>query len=715
MYSKIFPYIRQPPFLKMWYWLLFVVALVAKSTSGNHDYDTTDDEGYDVLFGALDKDRTHTSVNDLFGASDNDRTHTSINDLFRALYNDGSRTSDNDHFGASSNDHIHTSVNEHFGASGNDRTHTLFNELFGASDNDRIHTPENTKFRASDNDGTHTSVNGGLITSAERNSIGYSNFDSSQTRTARVKYPNSGRPRHPHNDRSHTSVNVRFGTSDQDRNFRTGSYVATHDIPRSISSKTNSRDFINGRRVDSSDTNLLRTGVYDFRTSENTNDIDSVDSENDHSTGNGHFGVAGNGDFRVSDDGVFSISGDGDFRHSGNGYFRDSGEGSYRHLGNGDYSISSKGAVLISGIGNVYNEKETEKEGKLKLFQVINLNLSQMPQSPNSQPPRTTPKPHATHVIYPTVSSTTITTTSRTTTEEVIPEPPTAAEPNVTPTIFVDDSHTVTEVASPKEKASKCTTLNKADIILVMDASSSVGEANWVHQTDMAANITHYFHVGPDNVRFAALLFHRNPTKIFDLKDYTSHSSLEYNLKKVPYPRHSGTYTHEALNYIMTQNMFGTASGGRDDAPKLVIVMTDGKSNNPLRTLDEARKLKANGISIISVGIGRHLSYEELIGVASTQDNVIMATSYQALGDSLGSLVKLACQVTSEPPTAAEPNVTPTIFFDDSLTRTEEARSEEKVEIPPAPTAEQNEAPTFLLNYPITATEDAASAEQDAG
>lgn len=40
------------------------------------------------------------------------------------------------------------------------------------------------------------------------------------------------------------------------------------------------------------------------------------------------------------------------------------------------------------------------------------------------------------------------------------------------------------------------------------------------------------------------------------------------------------TITDKALNYIRKNSMFGTSAGGRRDATDLVILITDGVSNN---------------------------------------------------------------------------------------------------------------------------------------
>ncbi|XP_059171793.1 uncharacterized protein LOC131952884 [Physella acuta] len=133
---------------------------------------------------------------------------------------------------------------------------------------------------------------------------------------------------------------------------------------------------------------------------------------------------------------------------------------------------------------------------------------------------------------------------------------------------------------------------------------------NWNYQIQMAANITSYFAVGADEVRFAAMIFNSVPTKVFDLKDHLDHDSLAKALLALPHPTGYGSKTYIALQDITKKNMFGAEAGGRDDAPNNVIVVTDGGSDNREKTLGEAVKLKQANTTIIAVGVGPKPSQE---------------------------------------------------------------------------------------------------------
>lgn len=59
-------------------------------------------------------------------------------------------------------------------------------------------------------------------------------------------------------------------------------------------------------------------------------------------------------------------------------------------------------------------------------------------------------------------------------------------------------------------------------------------------------------------------------------------------------------------------------AGHRYNAPRIAIVITDGKSQHKSRTLKAARNLKNAGVKIFSVGIGSGIDWSEVHGIAST-------------------------------------------------------------------------------------------------
>ena len=77
--------------------------------------------------------------------------------------------------------------------------------------------------------------------------------------------------------------------------------------------------------------------------------------------------------------------------------------------------------------------------------------------------------------------------------------------------------------------------------------------------------------------------------------------------------------------------------------PKIVIVITDGESDNNTATLSEAKKLKDRGFNIVSIGIG-NLKEQELIDMASSPNDVFKVEDFDKVLFILSSVSLSACQ-----------------------------------------------------------------------
>lgn len=76
------------------------------------------------------------------------------------------------------------------------------------------------------------------------------------------------------------------------------------------------------------------------------------------------------------------------------------------------------------------------------------------------------------------------------------------------------------------------------------------------------------------------------------------------------------------------------------------MIITDGQSNvNHELTLPEARALKADGVSIITVAVGFTSETSELVGLTSppVSENLIYVEDYKGLGKLKQKLIEPLC------------------------------------------------------------------------
>ena len=111
----------------------------------------------------------------------------------------------------------------------------------------------------------------------------------------------------------------------------------------------------------------------------------------------------------------------------------------------------------------------------------------------------------------------------------------------------------------------------------------------------------------------------------------------------MPYTRGT-TNTAAALRYAR-QTLFSTGNGNRNNARDILVVITDGASNNAQQTLSEARLTRLAGIHVITVGVGNWLDQYELEAMASypTEKNRYHVRNFNDLAGLSDTLKNIVC------------------------------------------------------------------------
>ncbi|VDI22372.1 collagen, type XII, alpha [Mytilus galloprovincialis] len=192
----------------------------------------------------------------------------------------------------------------------------------------------------------------------------------------------------------------------------------------------------------------------------------------------------------------------------------------------------------------------------------------------------------------------------------------------------------------------------------MIDASGSVGSANFRKMKSFVSNSVSHFTIGSNDAQVGAITFSSQPHFQFALNKHTDKSSLSNAIQKIPY-QSGGTNTDIALTYV-EKNTFTAASGDRIDAQDILVIITDGKSSHPPQTALEANRLKQRNVEIIVVGIG-HADKAELNKMASDPAYVLYATDFDSLSHIYDAIHSIACNLvftTQTPPTTTASTTT---------------------------------------------------------
>lgn len=179
--------------------------------------------------------------------------------------------------------------------------------------------------------------------------------------------------------------------------------------------------------------------------------------------------------------------------------------------------------------------------------------------------------------------------------------------------------------------------------MFLVDGSGSIesqGRGNFQRSKDFITNLVDTFNVGRDEVNVATVLYWHSYRIIHRLNTYYSKDSIERAIQGMSYPS-GGTRTGQGLNVIRTQ-ILSNLETSRDQLPKVVVVLTDGLSQDNVAS--PAQALRNMGVTVIAVGVGCCFYRPELNVMASDPDqDHVFAVSFTDLQQITASLREQIC------------------------------------------------------------------------
>ncbi|XP_053723610.1 collagen alpha-1(VII) chain isoform X2 [Synchiropus splendidus] len=149
------------------------------------------------------------------------------------------------------------------------------------------------------------------------------------------------------------------------------------------------------------------------------------------------------------------------------------------------------------------------------------------------------------------------------------------------------------------EAQGRCTNVQAADIIFLVDGSSSIGKSNFMQVKRFMAGIVKQFGnlVSESGIRFAVIQYSDTSRVEFTFNTYEQSSQVVTALQNLNY-KGGNTRTGAGLKFVR-DNFFNPSSSR--NVPKITILITDGKSQDSVR--EPAEKLRSQGVYVFAVGI----------------------------------------------------------------------------------------------------------------
>ncbi|XP_064200312.1 collagen alpha-6(VI) chain-like [Anguilla rostrata] len=188
----------------------------------------------------------------------------------------------------------------------------------------------------------------------------------------------------------------------------------------------------------------------------------------------------------------------------------------------------------------------------------------------------------------------------------------------------------------------------KADLVILMDGSSSIGEADFNMMKTFMSDLTGTFQVSQEHVRVGMAQFSTDPQKNFYLNKYDNISDVKDKILAIEQIG-GGTYIGKALYFI--QQFFQASTGSRiaQKVSQNLVVITDGESQDDVE--HAAKDLRSMGINLFVIGVGRiHKFHDLLQKIAGSQDRFFTAQNFAGLEKIKENVVDTVCNPPVGPP-----------------------------------------------------------------
>lgn len=178
----------------------------------------------------------------------------------------------------------------------------------------------------------------------------------------------------------------------------------------------------------------------------------------------------------------------------------------------------------------------------------------------------------------------------------------------------------------------KC--IHGVDAVILYDDSGSISNRDFITMKDFILKLMDS--VAGLDVQFAVVQFSTDVIPNFDFARYNkTGGQVKDIIHSAPHTR-GNTYTPTAIRYV-ADTIFTTEHGMRPHTKKLLIVLTDGESNDQKTTFQEASEAaNRKGIIRFAIGVGpaffrKPEARDELQKIASSPTNVFPVESFAGL------------------------------------------------------------------------------------
>uniref|UniRef100_A0A668ANI7 Collagen type XII alpha 1 chain n=1 Tax=Myripristis murdjan TaxID=586833 RepID=A0A668ANI7_9TELE len=182
----------------------------------------------------------------------------------------------------------------------------------------------------------------------------------------------------------------------------------------------------------------------------------------------------------------------------------------------------------------------------------------------------------------------------------------------------------------------------KADLVFLIDGSWSIGDESFNKVIQFVFSMTGAFDViSPRGMQVSFVQYSDDAKTEFKLNTYHDKGIVLSALQTVRY-RGGNTKTGVALKHVY-EKVFTSDSGMRRNVPKVLVVVTDGRSQDEVKK--SAEKLQHAGYSVFVVGVADvDMTELRIIGSKPSERHIFVVDDYDAFAKIQDNLITFICE-----------------------------------------------------------------------
>jgi len=201
--------------------------------------------------------------------------------------------------------------------------------------------------------------------------------------------------------------------------------------------------------------------------------------------------------------------------------------------------------------------------------------------------------------------------------------------------------------------ASACTAVDfsrtcnaQMDLTFLVDHSGTINGREFTVEEDFIEQLVSKFNIQRNGVHTALATFSNNAHKQWCFNDYRTQNQVIAAIQNMSTAALPGRHPNDATALQWVRNQALTPQcGARPNVTKTVIVLTDGRDNHDMaETQKQADLLKAMGVNIITVGVGR-FNHSRLEMMATNHSYVFAPSDFSHLMPILEQITDSVCDL----------------------------------------------------------------------